>query len=300
MKKSKKILILFFLVASAALPKIVLAASLYFSITPAEIHQNDVFVAEVKVSSPQEKINVADGILSFNKDILEVAGISTGDSIFSLWTRTPIFSNDTGVIMFTGGAPTGFQGQEGEILKIVFLAKEKGRANLAFADDFALYLNDGKGTRIKPQTEPIAISVLEHPEGIAPKDEWGEILANDKTSPSDIEINLGRDPSLFDNKFFISFFATDEGSGIKSYEVKEGEGDFIKSESPYVLKDQSLGKSVFVRVTDKAGNYKLAQFNPELAPKPIYANWRFLLIIIFALLAIGMAYPKLKKKDNGI
>ncbi len=120
MKKIKTILIIFCPLILIALPKIGLAASLYFSITPAEIHQNDVFVTEVKVSSPQEKINVADCILSFNKDILQVEGISTGDSIFSLWTRSPIFSNDTGRITFTGGAPNGFQDEEGKILKIIF------------------------------------------------------------------------------------------------------------------------------------------------------------------------------------
>lgn len=296
MKKIKNILMLFFLVASAALPRIVLAASLYFSITPAEIRQNDVFVAEVKVSSPQEKINVADGIISFNKDILDVKSVSTGNSIFSLWTRTPIFSNDTGRIIFTGGAPNGFQGKEGKILKIVFLAKEKGKANLAFAGDSALYLDDGKGTKIQPKLEPLTILVLERSQKETPKDEWQGILASDKTPPSDPEIKLGKDPSMFDNKFFISFFATDEGSGIKSYEVKEDDGDFVQTESPYVLKDQSLKKSVFVRVTDKAGNEKIVQLKPELVKKPFYLNWWFISILIALILVRVLMWFLTKKK----
>ncbi len=303
MKKSKKILILFFLIASAALPKFVLAASLYFSIIPAEIRQNDVFVAEVKISSPQEKINVADCVLFFNKDILDVKGISTGDSIFSLWTRSPIFSNDTGRIIFTGGAPTGFQGQEGEILKIVFLAKEKGKANLAFAGDCALYLNDGKGTKIQPKTNPLTISVLESSQKETPKDEWQGILATDKTPPSDPEIKLGRDPSMFDNKFFISFFATDEGSGIKFYEVKEGEGDFVRSESPYVLKDQSLKSPIFVKAIDKAGNEKIVQLKPELVKKPFYLNLWFISILVALILVRVLMWfltKKACKKQNTI
>ncbi len=296
MKKIKTIFIIFFALILIALPKIGLAASLYFSITPAEIRQSDVFVVEIKVSSPQEKINVADCILSFNKNILAVVSISTGGSVFNLWTKSPIFSNDTGQISFTGGAPNGFQGEEGKILKIVFLAKEKGQADLTFAGDSALYLNDGKGTKIQPKKESLNISVLERSKESISKDEWQGILANDKTPPSDPEIKLGQDPSVFDNKFFISFFAADEGSGVKSYEVKEGNRDFIKSESPYVLKDQSLKSAVLVRVTDNAGNYKIARLNAPLAPKLVYKNWWFLLTIIFALLVIFAAYFKLKKK----
>lgn len=296
MKRVKIILTILFPAILIALPHIGFAASLYFSVSSKEFNTEDIFVAQVKLSSPNENINVAEGILTFNKNILDVKGISTGDSIFSLWTRAPVFSNENGMIMFTGGTPEGFKGKEGEILKIVFVAKAKGKANLAFAKDSALYLSDGKGTKIQSQMEPAVISVLARPSDKAPKDEWSGVLAGDKSPPNGLEVKLGNDPSLFGGKYFISFFATDDGSGIKSYEVKEGDGDFVESESPYVLKDQNLKSQIQIRAADKAGNYSIAKFSPRLARMEIYLNLLIMLAIIMVFVAIGIVYSKLKKK----
>jgi hypothetical protein len=265
------------------------AASLYFSSNSSDIRKNDTFVVDLKLSSPDQKVNVADGSISFDQDVIQVEGISTGGSIFSLWTRPPVFSNANGMIIFTGGVPNGFKGSAGQVFKIVLLAKESGKAQLSFSEDTVLYLNDGNGTKIDPSKGSLEISVGEPSSESSPKDEWKKTLSEDKTPPGNLEIKLSNDSTMFDNKYFISFFAIDSGSGIKSYEVKEGSGDFTKTESPYVLKDQSLKSDVFVRVTDKAGNYKIGKLQ-----KTGYANQSLGFIIIIVLLLAYAVYFKLK------
>lgn len=273
----------------------VLAANLYFSNGSGEVRKGDTIIVDVKLSSNNEKINVADCSISFNKNILQVAGISTGDSIFNLWTRAPIFSNESGTIIFTGGTTTGFQGREGEILKIVFMVKESGSATISIANNSFLYLSDGKGTKIQPSKESLTITILDRSKGGSSSDEWQNILTEDKTPPTNIEIKLGRDSSVFDNKLFISFSAIDNGSGIMNYEVKEGDSNFIQTESPYVLKDQNMIGDVSVRVTDKSGNSKIVKLE-----RPIYTNWKFWIITISALVLIFISFKmkllrKLKK-----
>jgi hypothetical protein len=280
----------------AFIPSAIHAASIDFSVPAGKIFNGDTFMVEVKISSPDRLINAAQGILFFDKDILEIKEISTGNSVFSMWAEAPSFSNSIGRVSFVGGTPDGFQGTEAEVLKIIFLAKESGEAELVPTKDSAVFLSDGKGTKDDLLPKTAVISVLPRPAGQAPVNEWEKILVEDKTPPRDFEVFLYKDTVMFDNKYFISFFTTDEVTGVDRYEVKEGERQFVVANSPYVLQDQSLKSVIYVKAVDKAGNYKLAQLSPKLAQKPIYANWWFLLIIISALSVIFTVYFKIKKK----
>lgn len=77
----------------------------------------------------------------------------------------------------------------------------------------------------------------------------------DATTPEPFEVKVGRDGRLFENKYFLSFQATDITSGLAYYEVREG-GDApeIISQPPYVLKHQNRNVPIYIRAFDKAGN----------------------------------------------
>jgi hypothetical protein len=290
MKKIKQIFkILFIAILLLLFSNTARAASLSFSSEQSDIKKDDTFIVDVRLSTQGEKINVAEGSLSFDKDYLQVLGITTGDSIFSLWTREPVFSNENGTIVFSGGVPNGIQGDNKTIFKIVFLATQTGDAKVSFLGDATFYLNDGQGTAIVPDRIQGIFNIAARGANEAPVNAWQSILGGDKLSPDNLEVNLVRDPSMFDNKFYINFSATDKGSGIKSFEVKEGSGNFIQTESPYVLKDQSLRSAVLVRVTDKAGNSKIIELQ-----KPFYFNWIFWIIVLVIIVGVVTSYLKIR------
>src|SRR5690242_6223558 len=66
------------------------------------------FSLKVTVDPGSDKVNAADGSLSFDPSILSVSNISKDGSVFSLWTADPTFSNSAGTISFSGGTPTAF------------------------------------------------------------------------------------------------------------------------------------------------------------------------------------------------
>jgi hypothetical protein len=112
------------------------------------------------------------------------------------------------------------------------------------------------------------------------------MVTKDKSPPEPFEMGVGRDPGIFDNKYFISFFATDRESGIDYYEVKEGDQTFVRAESPYLLKDQSLRSTIKVKAVDKAGNERLTELPASYPPLPFYKTALFWIIIFMLIFGI--------------
>ena len=146
MKKVYLILIIlasFFLTVSAAQ-----AASLYFSPSSGSFGIGQTFSAGVYVSSEDQTMNAASGVISFPKDKLEITSLSQSGSIFSLWVQEPSFSNSAGVVNFEGIVLNpGFKGSGGKIINLNFKARSVGNAPLVF-NSGSILANDGKGTNI--------------------------------------------------------------------------------------------------------------------------------------------------------
>jgi four helix bundle protein len=143
-------ILLFLLVACFLIlaPKGAQAASLYFSPSSGSYNVGSTFTVNVYVSSEDQAMNAASGIISFPLDKLEVISLSKNNSIFSLWVQEPSFSNNLGTINFEGIVLNpGFTGSNGKILAITFKVKSAGVANLNFSSGSVL-ANDGKGTNI--------------------------------------------------------------------------------------------------------------------------------------------------------
>lgn len=282
----KKLIIIFaFGCFFFGLPKEVSAAEFYFSRSvEAIVMASDIFVVDLMLSSPEERVNVLEGYLSFDKDKLEIKEMSAGGSLFELWLEPPNFYNETGEAHFIGGVANGFLGTEAKILKIIFQAKKEGQAFINLKDDSVLFLNDGKGTRTSFSARPIYLEIKAKPRDILPRDEWRALISEDHTPPEAFAVIRGRHPSIFENRYFISFFTSDKQSGIDFYEVKEGGGPFEKAVSPYPLKDQSLRGKVEARAWDKAGNYRTVKLSPEFLP-----GISFFLPLIFISFFVGLA-----------
>lgn len=276
-------------------------AILYFEPSKGEYSKDDVFLVELKINTEKERINAAQIELIFPPEKLEVVEISQGSSIFTLWPEPPSFSNEKGKISFVGGVPLGFEG-EGKIISIAFKVisseKEISFAEINFSKDSQVLLNDGRGTKTKFQGQKSIFTLLSKRKGV-PKNEWEEKLKEDKIPPEPFQIILGKEPLIFEGKYFIAFHTIDLQTGIDHYEVKEGKRPWEIAQSPYLLKDQTLSSKILVKAVDKAGNERIAELLPPFPKKPFYKRiqfWLILFVLILAAIIIIVYFTQKRKK----
>jgi len=100
-------LLLFVAMLSMA-PFAVSAAELQFTPATGSFPADTEFSVKITVDPGTDKVNAADGTITFDKNLLQVTGLSKDGSAFSLWTAEPAFSNSAGTVTFSGGTPTAF------------------------------------------------------------------------------------------------------------------------------------------------------------------------------------------------
>jgi len=136
---------IFYFLFSAPL---VYAATLYFSPSSGTYTVGSTVSVSAYVSSVDQAINAASGVISFSKDKLEVVSLSKTGSVFSLWVQEPSFSNSAGTVNFEGILLNpGFTGTSGKLITVNFRIKAAGIAALNFSSGSVL-ANDGQGTNI--------------------------------------------------------------------------------------------------------------------------------------------------------
>jgi len=129
-------------------PLVAEAATLYFSPSSGAYTVGGTLSVNVYVSSADQAMNAASGVISFSQDKLEVASLSKSGSIITLWVQEPTFLNSAGTVNFEGIVLNpGFTGVAGKIITTNFRVKAAGLANLNFSSGSVL-ANDGKGTNI--------------------------------------------------------------------------------------------------------------------------------------------------------
>jgi len=163
MEKTQKTKILIFFVLTlaffVALPAVASAAILYFSPSSGSQVVGATLSVSVYVSSAEQAMNAASGVILFPSDKIEVASLSKTGSIFSLWVQEPSFSNSVGTINFEGIALNpGFIGTGGKLFTINFRVKTAGSAPLSFSSGSVL-ANDGQGTNILSSLDSASFSL---------------------------------------------------------------------------------------------------------------------------------------------
>lgn len=267
-----------------AIPSYANAAKIFVDLPEKPISVGNTSIIKVMLDTAEE-INAIEGEIKFSTP-KDVVSINTGGSIFDLWPRKPSLDINSDKISFVGGTTAGVYGKSLRLFTIAVKPTntEPIKINLVNATAF---LNDGKGTKTAVSGDSIQIPVQISGTN---ENELVSLTNNDKTPPNKFNIDFGSTPSLFDGKYFISFFTTDNDSGINRYEITEGNRAPVRSGSPYVLQDQSLSSLITVKAIDNAGNERTSTFNPQNS-KP----WMKIISIIIFILIVFFGFWKFYK-----
>lgn len=210
-------LALVFLVSSSLFlaPLLTHAATFSFSPSSGEYAVGRAFQVSVYVSSVDQAMNAASGVVSFPQDKLEVTSLSKTGSILTLWVAEPSFSNSEGTVNFEGIVLNpGFKGATGEIITINFRTKAAGPALVNFSSGSAL-ANDGKGTNILTSLGNAQFSLS----GVAPTIPESTILSAVSGAPPAPQISSVTHPDP--NKWYASSGAkftwsvSDDATGVR-------------------------------------------------------------------------------------
>ena len=277
--------------------KDVQAATLSFKTANSTIRVGDTVAVEVFMDTEGKTINVIDGAIGVTRglDDITIKELSTANSALSYWPRNPSWSEKEGAISFVGGTPGGFKQKAAPIFRIYFLAKNSGSVSFSSIQVKA-YSNDGLATPVQVSFMPLDITI-NNQEGLIVQDEWKQTLSKDFQAPAGIKIDLGQDPSLFDGQKFINIFASDPGSGIDHFEVKEGERSPVRTSGTYVLQNQEKLEPITIFAYDKAGNISKKDLIAQktIAKRPTIGAYILGLVL---LLLVGLVIYKIIKKKR--
>ena len=238
------------------------------------------------IDTENEQINAVGGKIIFPENLFWLKEIKDGNSIMSLWTEKPKIS-EGGAIIFSGIIPGGVSIQNGLLFSVVLKAAQEGTGAITWQNAEVLK-NDGLGTPAKVGIFNFQFSISKQ----APISQTSILEIKDTESPENFKPAVASDPEIFDGKYFLVFITQDKNSGIDHYEAREGFwGKYIIAESPYLLKNQSLNKKIYVKAVDKSGNEKVVKFKPENAVE-WYQHYLLFGIMLLAT-AAGFLFKKL-------
>ncbi|MBP9758346.1 hypothetical protein KBD45_01515 [Candidatus Dojkabacteria bacterium] len=255
----------------------------------------DQFEVVLRVNTQEESINAIEGKIKISENNLQIQEIRDGNSIMSLWINRPKIQSG-GDISFSGIIPGGYIGDDGVVLTMVLQSTAAGSSKVSLSD-VKLLRNDGSGSEADVNINDFQILITEiHNE--APK---RVAVLEDTEPPESFRPEVMVNENVYGGKKFLVFSTLDKISGIDRYEVKEGDEDFIITESPYLLKNQILNKNIEVKVIDKAGNERteIVYLNSENVQINTSNPFIYVVPILLTLLTVSILIvwkkPWLKK-----
>lgn len=293
-KLSKKITYLLLAVSAIFLPWSAFASTLYMETNHSNFFVGDTIMFNVRVDSESKNINAVEGevLLDYPSDVVSLVDLNTSGSKFTLWPRRPLPSGVNNSISFAGGIPRGLDSRDAIIFKIILKLQKEGQIKLT-PSNAGVYLNDGQGTKDETRVKGLVINVLPSKPDSQPIDDWGNLTSKDKMPPESFEILLGQDKSVFEGKKFLSFYTTDDQSGVDYYEVQEGNLPPVRSGETYVLKNQKNNGKVIVTAFDAARNSRKSVYDP-VSPGISSNIWPIYLTLGLLVLALMIIFIKRK------
>lgn len=320
-KNKKFFIVLFVLISGLSLSSEAFAQSLSLKSVKSEYRVGDSFAVSLAINTDGKPINTVSGTIIVPPEMLKIIDVRSGNSIISLWVERPHEDVGRGTIAFTGGVPGGFNGSDGPIVSFGVRAARAGSVTLDVRD-FRVLLNDGEGTEVNASIKPLTITIKEAaPKPVPPPSKKGEeVLPPPAPSPEPQEVYqpapdtvppepfaplISQHPSVADNKFFVSFFAVDKDSGISHYEIREEpvvlswftnvfSADWVRGESPFVLRNQLWINRVRVRAYDNSNN---VIESVAVKPLDLIVIW-ILVIILIVIIAALMIYISRLRQEN--
>lgn len=296
------------------------AAEMFFVSSNQKPAVEGLFKVDLFLNTEEENINAVAGKVVFSSDLLELKEIRDGNSIINFWVDRPLVEtliitnsstnrnesisvtsclNSCGLVSFSGITPGGYKGEQGLLFSLIFRVLKSGPISLKLIDGQAL-LNDGKGTAAKLSSSTLVLSV-----GAKGSGEQSDFNLNDKTPPASFVPEIAQDNNIEGGKWFVVFATQDKESGIDHYEIRETrhktervtDADWIRAESPYFLKDQTLQSYVYIKAVDKAGNTTLAVINPKTLPFS-YKKLLVYGILLVVIIILGL-WRRRERKNLG-
>lgn len=310
------VLLSVFIIACSIFTSPTQAAFLYFDPLSADIYRGDIISLDVRIDTDEgECINTVDAVIHYEAPIRAV-DVALGDSILNVWVEHPTINEDERTITLAGGIPGGYCGRipgDPELTNVIatLVFRSPGLAvgssgnptsRISIQPESQVLLHDGFGTPAQLRSQDAVITLLNTP-GSTQTDEWRQAIQSDTDLPSDFSITLTKDASAFSGRYFIVFNAVDKQSGIDHYEVLEepfsefwsfgwGRADapWKLATSPYVLEDQSLQSTIWVKAIDKAGNERVTKLVPDEALQTFSRNQKLFMIVtsVTVLLLVGL------------
>jgi len=257
MKNFIKISFISILCLAYFLPTVSFAAAMFFSSEKNAFAPRETFLVEVFANTDDANVNAVEGSVLFPAELLELKEIRDGNSSINFWVEKP-HSTAAGSVYFSGITPGGFSGAKHFLFGMVFESKSPGQSALQFSG-VKILKNDGLGTQIPTTAMPFSFTISET--STTPAE---DLRVTDIDPPEDFTPFIASDPTIFNGKYFLVFSATDKGVGLDHFEVREGIwSDYVRAESPYLLKDQSLSKDILVKAVDKYGNKKVIKVKAQ-------------------------------------
>jgi len=266
-----------------------------------EVRPNTSFNVDFALRTQGEYINAIEGDIRYDTKALIFLGIDDARSTIPIWVER--FKDNGGVIHYSGIIPGGYKGEHVVVGELRFMTKAAGVTSLSI-ENTKMFRHDGDGTQIIQPPSVFSIFVTE-----SASREVVEEKPRDVFSPDSFSIQVSRDPTMFEGRWFIVFISQDKDSGIDHYEVAEKRSIFgrpptsrvltwERAESPYVLRDQSRSSYVYVKAVDRGGNVTVS----ELSPVPsITKEKRYVIgvIIFFIVLLLSIVIVWWEKKKRG-
>ena len=176
------------------------------------------------------------------------------------------------------------------LFKIIVELKQEGV--LSFKNNAVeVFSNNRAGVSTSVSVHELTMPILSNA-GRVPLNEWDAVIKRDKTRPQKFSIEMSHDPSVYNDRYFVTFGTDDVDSGISHFVVTEGDLPQVKSSSPYVLQNQDPKAHISVSAYDNAGNVRTAVLNERKG-----INWG--VVTVCTLLLLGFRYFRYIKKRNG-
>lgn len=146
--------IAFIFVFILAPAKFIFAATIVEN-APSEVHKGDVISVEWSLDTNGETINVVDGNIQYQGNMIDILSIEPSDVGPIIWVNGPLNANNN--ISFTGGIPVGARGVV-PLFRTLIEIKENGLINFNINPESKSYLADGTGNPIPLSMVPFNIN----------------------------------------------------------------------------------------------------------------------------------------------
>lgn len=277
----------------------VFAARLELKPSKVVVGSGEQFYVDLMLHPDGDSINLINGTITFQDDYVSFVRVEEGKSIVNLWIKKPTINLHNNTFSFAGVINNGFRGVidpfdsnnklPGIVVRLIFEGRKPGKAFFS-TSKFDLNKNDGFGTSL--QSPGVSTSVI-----VADFIYNKKQLVTNNSSPF-LEVYVTKDKNIYNDKHVLIFNAFDKDSGIKNVKIKEGGRDWLVSQSPYLLKDQSRSSYIYIQATNYNNVSVVKTIEPLNSKMFILRYFVYGLLFILLCIVLILFYRKLIKNKH--